>query len=248
MERLSIELTNRCDKHCSFCYNRSGPSGETRWTAQEVVDLVRDCVRHGTQAVSLGGGEPLLFAELTEVLTALRGHVFRSVTTNGLLLMEDAHFSKLLAARPEKVHVSIHRPAVTSEVERVTATVKKLEEAGIASGVNLLVPADQAAAAARTAQALHKAGIDNRRIIYLPQRRGNTPTPKMLAEIARAPFQSMSCLNACGKSSRFCAIAWDKSVAWCSYTVARQPLPGLSHDGLSRALSSLALVPCSAAR
>ena len=37
IERLSVELTNRCGKGCAFCYNASRPAGETRWTPDEVV-------------------------------------------------------------------------------------------------------------------------------------------------------------------------------------------------------------------
>lgn len=54
IELISIELTNRCDKGCGFCYNRSNPEGGTLWRAGEVVALVRDCVAHGVKAVSFG--------------------------------------------------------------------------------------------------------------------------------------------------------------------------------------------------
>src|SRR5947208_14489268 len=90
LERISIEVTNRCAKACWFCYNHSLPEGDTRWTADELVSFVRDCAAHGTKAVSFGGGEPLQFAGLFEVLTALRGVLFRSITSNGLLLHGDA--------------------------------------------------------------------------------------------------------------------------------------------------------------
>jgi len=32
LERVSIEVTNRCAKACAFCYNHSLPGGGTRWT------------------------------------------------------------------------------------------------------------------------------------------------------------------------------------------------------------------------
>jgi MoaA/NifB/PqqE/SkfB family radical SAM enzyme len=59
IERLSIELTNRCDKGCGFCYAASTPDGGTEWTDDDVVGFVVDCAGHGTKAVSFGGGEPL---------------------------------------------------------------------------------------------------------------------------------------------------------------------------------------------
>lgn len=246
IERLSIELTNNCNKGCGFCYNQSGVDGKTLWKVEEVVTLVEDCARHGVGAVSFGGGEPLLFSGLCDLLEALRGRVFRSITTNGLLLTDAEQLAHLVAARPEKVHVSIHRPASLNEVDCVIATVLELESAGVASGVNLLVPGDQVESAALAARRLRDAGIDNRRIVYLPQRGSNMPTPKDVATVAAGPFQSMSCLTGCGPSSRFCAISWDRSVAWCSYTSAKQRLSNLSYKGLIAALEGVDVVNCAA--
>jgi MoaA/NifB/PqqE/SkfB family radical SAM enzyme len=62
------------------------------------------------RAVSFGGGEPLEWPPIFEVLASLRGLLFRSLTTNGLLLDEERTLA-LLAAAPDKVHLSIHFPA-----------------------------------------------------------------------------------------------------------------------------------------
>ena len=34
LDRISIELTNRCAKACWFCYNHSQPAGATQWTVE----------------------------------------------------------------------------------------------------------------------------------------------------------------------------------------------------------------------
>ena len=244
IERLSIELTNRCGKACWFCYNHSLPEGETRWEVEEVVSFVRDCAAHGVKAVSFGGGEPLQYAGIFDVLRELDGVLFRSITTNGLLLHEEK-LEQLIAARPNKVHVSIHFPERTNEVDRVIEQVSDLQAQGIRSGVNLLVARTHLKAAALAASRLRDAGIGNDRIVYLPMRGQDTPTPDELAEVAgRTPFQSMTCLTQCGPSPRFVSIGWDKTVAWCSYTTSRHALPELSHQGLSRALTGLGLEFC----
>jgi uncharacterized radical SAM superfamily Fe-S cluster-containing enzyme len=244
VERLSIELTHRCSKRCHFCYNDSHPGGETVWSTEQLVSFVQDCEQAGTKAVSLGGGEPLEFEGVFEVLRQLQGTVFRSITSNGLRLQGQI-FDRLVAAAPDKVHLSIHFPEQLSEVERVTQQVLQLQKAGIRSGVNLLVAASSLSAAQQTAQRLRDAGIGNDRIVYLPQRGTDTPTPQQLAQVAgNLPFQSMTCLQACAKSSRFCAITWDQQVAWCSYTSARRPLPTLTAAGLAQALTDLPLVYC----
>ena len=122
-------------------------------------------------------------------------------------------------------------------VERVVGQVKDLERRGVKSGVNLLVARSQLAAAAKAAAAARGAGVGNDRIVYLPMRVRDTPTPREVADVAGGgPFQSMSCLTGCAKSPRFVSVDWDRRVAWCSYTQARAPLRQLSHAGLMAAL------------
>ena len=83
IERVSIEVTNRCDKACWFCYNHSHAEADTQWDPDELVEFVRDCSMNGVKAVSFGGGEPLQYEGLFEVINRLHGCIFRSMTTNG---------------------------------------------------------------------------------------------------------------------------------------------------------------------
>jgi molybdenum cofactor biosynthesis enzyme MoaA len=244
LERLSIELTNQCGKHCSFCYNHSHPHGATQWELDELVNFVTDCAQAGTKAVSFGGGEPLEYPELCTLLKRLRGVVFRSFTTNGLLLNED-WLDRLALAAPDKVHISIHFPDSQPEVTRVISHVEMLSIRGINSGVNFLVSRSNLPAAIAAATTVRQAGIGNTQIVYLPMRGQDTPTPQQMAQVAGSKhFQSMTCLLKCAKSPRFCSIGWDKKVGWCSYTSSRRELPTLTASGLATALSDLPLVFC----
>jgi len=245
LERISIELTNACRKGCWFCYNESHASGATQWTVAELTEFVHSCANGGVRAVSFGGGEPLEFSRWSEVLNALRGVLFRSLTTNGLPLLNPTVFEELVLAAPDKVHVSIHFPERIDEVDRVLEQVIALGNRGIHSGVNLLVRQSRLPAAAAAARRLRDAGIDNRRITYLPMRMADTPTPHELSAVAGdEPFQSMTCLSACGRSPRFCSVSWDQRAAWCSYTRSRRPLEELTFAGLERALDNLDLEYC----
>jgi molybdenum cofactor biosynthesis enzyme MoaA len=244
LERISIEVTNRCGKACWFCYNHSQPAGATSWTVAELLSFVRDCAAHGIKAVSFGGGEPLQYDGIFDVLEELRGVLFRSMTTNGLPLNEEV-FDRLTAAGPDKVHLSVHFPERETEVQRVIGQVKELERRGIKSGINLLVARSNREAAGRAAATIRDAGINNDRIVYLPMRGRDTPTPAEVSAVAGGgPFQSMSCLTACGKSPRFCSVGWDKRVAWCSYTTTRAALAELTYAGLEAALDGLGLEFC----
>ncbi|HEY7152717.1 MAG TPA: radical SAM protein [Gemmataceae bacterium] len=244
LDRISIEVTNRCAKACCFCYNHSLPEGDTRWTADELVSFVGDCAAHGIKAVSFGGGEPLQYDDLFTVLERLRGTLFRSLTSNGLL-MHGERLERLIATAPDKVHLSIHFPERDSEVRRVVQQVHELAERGVRSGVNFLVARSNLPAARQAAETVRQAGIGNECIVYLPMRGRDTPTPAEVAAVAGAqPFQSMTCLTMCGRSPRFCSIGWDKTVAWCSYTRTRRPLQALTYEGLNAALDGLGLEFC----
>jgi MoaA/NifB/PqqE/SkfB family radical SAM enzyme len=209
-----------------------------------LADFVADCAANGVKAVSFGGGEPLQYEPIFEVLESLRGVLFRSMTTNGLMLDGD-RLGRLAEASPEKVHVSIHFPERESEVARVVRQVGELADRGIRSGINLLVARSNLDAATRAAGAARDAGIGNDRIVYLPMRGQDTPTPDEVAAVAgRRPFQSMTCLQGCGKSPRFASIGWDRRVAWCSYTETRRPLEAPTYHGLVSALDGLGLAFC----
>jgi hypothetical protein len=242
IQRLSIEVTDRCDRACAFCYARSRPDGARAWDPGELLAFVLDCAAHGTEAVSFGGGEPLQWPPLVDVLRATRGRLFRSITTNGLLL--DGLLAPLARAALEKVHVSVHDPGNAAEVARVVRQVGALEASGIRGGVNLLVRRSGLAAARQAAGVLQRAGIGNDRIIFLPMRYEDTPAPAELATVARGPFQSATCLAGCAPSPRFASLAVDRTVARCSYTRRRAPLRAPTHAALVEALDGLELAYC----
>lgn len=246
IDRISLELSRSCAKACAFCYNGSGPQGAGTWTVEGVVDFARDCAQHGVKALSLGGGEPLEFAGLFEVLRALDGVVYRSLTTNGLPL--DGLFEALVAARPDKVFVSVHMPEREVEVRRVLRQVLALTAAGIPSGVNLLVGAGNLPAATAAWAFLTAGGLGPHQLLLLPRRGEDSPTPAQLAQVAGgARFQSVTCLLACGPSPRFVSVDADGRVGWCSYTTTRALLPSRDHAGLMRALDGLGLRFCGGA-
>ena len=247
IELVSLEVTNRCAKACDFCYNASAPGGGTTWTPDEIVSFARDLAANGVKALSLGGGEPLQYDGIFDVLSRLDGVMFRSMTSNGLLLHGDV-IDRLVAARPDKVHLSIHFPEREAEVRRVVSQVKELTSRGVRSGINFLVARAKLESAARAAAWVRGQGIGNDRMVYLPMRRSDTPTPEEMGRVAGTmKFQSMSCLMACAASPRFVSIAWDRTVGWCSYTVERRRLRTLTHAGLVEALDRLGLAFCGSA-
>lgn len=166
------------------------------------------------QSISFGGGEPLEYPGIFDLLETIEPSVGRSLTTNGVLLdQDDTLFNQLTSCRPDKVHVSIHFPERAAEVERAVRLVNQFEAAGVAGGVNLLVRSDGIRAARRARIALSEAGIGPAQLVILPMKGINSPSLDELAQVAGSgTFQSVTCLLECAASPRFASIGWDKRV------------------------------------
>lgn len=246
LDRISIDLSNYCSKQCDFCYNHSTKEGNVLWTVEELVPFVLDLHEHGIDAVSFGGGEPFEFDGIFYLISSLMDEMYVSVTSNGLPLEQEDVFSTLLQNKPDKIHITIHHPENTAEVDRVIKVVIKIAEAGIKSGVNLLVSDFNVEEAKKVYSRLLENEISSDRVILIPCRFTCEPTSKQLAEIAGGkPFQSPSCLTGCRRPEEFCSVSWDKRVNWCSYAGGKQPLKELTYTGLMESLDKVDFQCCS---
>ena len=241
---VSVEPSRRCSKACDFCYNGSSPRLDDAWSADELIDFGQDLAKHGVEALSIGGGEPLEWPGIMDALEGLAPILPRSLTSNGLPLEDSALFERLVDAQPDKIHISLHFPDRLREVRRVTTLVQELETRGLRSGINLVVRRSGLRGAHAAAAFIQRSGISNERVVYLPMRGHDTPSAAELRAVAGGPFQSMTCVAGCGPSPRFASVAVDRTVGWCSYTQTRAPLGELTHSALTDAMEGLGLRHC----
>ena len=111
VDTLRISVTDRCNLRCIYCMPEGGvpllpPEEILRY--EEIVRIVKACVRSGIRKVRLTGGEPLLRKDLPSLATRLSllpGLADLSVTTNGVLLAE--HARELQRAGVHRVTVSL---------------------------------------------------------------------------------------------------------------------------------------------
>lgn len=92
---LRISLTDRCSLRCTYCMPADGVpwlTSNTMLTTAELVRIARVAVGMGIRQIRLTGGEPLLRADVVEVVAALAGlegpagRPELSLTTNALRL------------------------------------------------------------------------------------------------------------------------------------------------------------------
>jgi len=84
---IQIHPTLRCNLSCKHCYSSSAPEKKDGLAARDLINTLEQAAHLGYNVVSLSGGEPFIYSELEELVTASRtlGY-FNSVTTNGMLL------------------------------------------------------------------------------------------------------------------------------------------------------------------
>ena len=143
MGSLRISVTDRCNLRCRYCM----PEDEYAWlpkdgilTFEEVVAVARVFVSVGVDRIRITGGEPLLRPGLSELVAALSaepGVTDLSLTTNGVLLAQQA--ARLRAAGLDRITVSLdtlHRERFKALSRRgsLSATLRGIDEASAQFG------------------------------------------------------------------------------------------------------------------
>ncbi len=115
---LRISVTDRCNIRCFYCMPNEGVVFRRReelLTFEEIERLVQALVPLGIRKLRLTGGEPLVRSDLhllVSKLAAIRGIEDLALTTNGMLLEEQA--GALRAAGLRRINISLD--ALSEEV------------------------------------------------------------------------------------------------------------------------------------
>jgi len=110
-DNLRISVTDRCNIRCFYCMPEEGVKFQPReeiLTFEEIERFVRVAVTLGVRKLRLTGGEPLLrkdLAKLIRKLSAIEGIEDLALTTNGVLLTEQAQVLYDAGLRRINVHL-----------------------------------------------------------------------------------------------------------------------------------------------
>ena len=125
-EVIHLEVSGRCQLNCPYCYSRSGtemPVGEWQALVKELAPL--------TKQFTLGGGEPLLYDGLGDIVETIhRLGLPVSLTTNGLLLSE----KRGLVSALDAVSISYH-----GDLEVLREGLASLERMGVQRMANFVM-------------------------------------------------------------------------------------------------------------
>ncbi|CQR49591.1 MULTISPECIES: GTP 3',8-cyclase MoaA [Haloferax] len=108
---VRISLTDRCNFDCVYCHNEGlgdtrGPmdASDEEMSADDVVRFLEVVEEYGVEKVKFTGGEPMLRADLEEIIRRTPDSMETSLTTNGTFLGDRAE--DLVAAGLDRVNVS----------------------------------------------------------------------------------------------------------------------------------------------
>jgi len=145
---LRAIITTACNHHCSFCFREERPIGDGfsgEFSKELLQSAAREAARHNITRLRLTGGEPLLRADILDLVTSVTSTVPINVglTTNGVLLNDMAQ--DLFNAGLRSVNISI--PAITrpmykaitgyDNLDNVLKGIDKALQVGLAVKVNV---------------------------------------------------------------------------------------------------------------
>jgi cyclic pyranopterin phosphate synthase len=108
IDYLRISLTERCDLRCAYCHPGGDAAAQDVLTAADVTVIVEAAANLGVRRIRLTGGEPLLRADLEDIVRRVRaipGVEDLALTTNGQTLARRA--AGLAAAGLMRVNISL---------------------------------------------------------------------------------------------------------------------------------------------
>lgn len=132
-DSLRISVTDRCNIRCFYCMPderiRFKPRDELL-TFEEIARVASVAARLGVRKLRLTGGEPLLRADLpklVEMLIAIAGIEDLALTTNGILLAEQAAMLKKAGLRRLNVSLDALSEATFERISRRKGLQKILD-------------------------------------------------------------------------------------------------------------------------
>jgi len=139
---VQIHPTLRCNLRCQHCYSTSGPELDGALPVEALERLLPAVAAEGFNAVSISGGEPLMYEPLPRLLQSARSLGFvTSVTTNGLLLTARrlaalAPNLQLLAISVDGEPASHNRlRALPKAFDKMAEKLKIVRQSGVPFGV-----------------------------------------------------------------------------------------------------------------
>ena len=152
LQRVSIELTYRCNERCKHCYVADeNKNFQAELRLKDYQALFDDLRKMETLYITLTGGDPSMHADFMGILKSATEHNFAvNIYTNGIGYSEET-LNEIIHLHPRSISFSLYSgiasehdfiTGINGSFERTLATLKKVYTAGILVSVKvpLMVP------------------------------------------------------------------------------------------------------------
>ena len=87
-----IEITDRCNLHCPYCFNNSKASNTNDMSLELFEKITDECHELGIKEITLSGGEPLISKNFSDIIKSLKQKDFDiKIITNGTLFDKEKY-------------------------------------------------------------------------------------------------------------------------------------------------------------
>ena len=162
--RVELELTERCNLSCKFCYNSQKPVD-----SYQVKEILCRLFQEHVPEIVLTGGEPLLHEDFNDILR-LCSEMFQKVMiqTNGTLI-DDSTASLIADNKAYEVNISLHGPAKLNDSltrregshDEAVEAVKRLLYRGVRVSSNFVMTKENITGLESNLEELYCLGVRN---------------------------------------------------------------------------------------
>lgn len=129
-EVVHLELTNRCNLKCEYCYKDKAKKKDM--PLKNWYKIIDSLVDYGVFQVTFGGGEPLIYKHMPQLLDyCVKKRLNVAMTTNGILL---SAFQKSVLNKFRQINVSYH-----GDIHSLTESLRYLKINKIKAGINFVL-------------------------------------------------------------------------------------------------------------
>jgi len=105
---LDVNVTNRCNLRCTFCYNHDNAAARSDELSTDALFRLVDEAAVHRAGFFLGGGEPFVRGDIFDVIRRIKGHGLPAGVVTNATLLDGAGVDRLLGAGLDVAVVSIH--------------------------------------------------------------------------------------------------------------------------------------------
>lgn len=123
---VPLNVTNRCNLACTYCYGDYFNRKAQDFTTEELLNLIKELQGMGTRSIYISGGEPLLREDIGTIIETIRNrNILCFMNTNGLLVPDKIKCLKGL----DSLVISLDGDEDANDINRGRGTFLKIIKA-----------------------------------------------------------------------------------------------------------------------